>query len=91
MTEINNKEEMELAQAGRVKIRIPTLMVIAKRDVALRPELAGKMKDFIDELKMVEVDASHWALWERPTEVNAYLTEWLRGILDEEGRLRASI
>jgi len=91
MTEINNKEEMELAQAGRVKIRTPALMVVARKDVALKPELAGKMEDFIENLKMVEVDASHWALWERPAEVNAHLTEWLRGILDREGRLRPSI
>jgi pimeloyl-ACP methyl ester carboxylesterase len=59
-------------------IDIPTLFVLALKDAALPPWMSTNMGQSIPNLTKKEVDASHWALWERPAEVNAYVKEWLQ-------------
>ena len=38
------------------------------------------MGKYIPKLTRREVDAGHWALWQRPDEVNAHIKAWLQDI-----------
>jgi pimeloyl-ACP methyl ester carboxylesterase len=44
------------------------------------------MKKHIPNLTLKQVDTAHWALWEKPAEVNAILEEWLKNVVFAEGR-----
>lgn len=57
------------------------LFVLATKDQALKPHMAVKMGERIERLTRKEVDAGHWALWEKPEEVNKILTEWFEGVV----------
>ena len=72
--EINFDDELELQNRT---IDIPVLFILASRDTALRPEMAVKMNEYIPQLTRQEVNASHWALWETPEEVNKFITQWM--------------
>jgi pimeloyl-ACP methyl ester carboxylesterase len=87
---INFDEERKLLQEGRTRVRVPALMVVATRDRALPPPMSAGMDKHFDNLVMREVDATHWALWEKPAETNQHIDEFLRGILKEQP-LKASI
>ncbi|KAH8890780.1 epoxide hydrolase [Thozetella sp. PMI_491] len=83
---INWEEEQELLlQPGRTRITAPSLMVVAKRDAALPPQLAAKMPQSFDNLTMKEVDATHWALWEAAAEVNNHLEQFLNSVVKGSG------
>ncbi|KAF2400801.1 epoxide hydrolase [Trichodelitschia bisporula] len=71
--EANWRDELELQTT---KITIPSLFVQAQRDVVLSPALAAGMEQYVSDLTRREVDATHWALWERPEHINRILREW---------------
>ena len=89
-TKIKWEEELPLAQAkiGSVEKKIATLslMIKAKRDVALPPSMSVGMENFFEELTVREVDTSHWALVEDPKGVNGFIGEFVEGVLEREGR-----
>jgi pimeloyl-ACP methyl ester carboxylesterase len=87
---INFEEEKELLDKGKTKVMLPSLMVVALKDVALLPAYSVGMEKYVPNLVKKEVDASHWALWEKPAEVNQYIEEFLKGILKGHP-LKASI
>lgn len=59
-------------------IRKPAMMVTADKDAALPPSMAANMNQYIPDLEMHNVEnAGHWVLWEKPTECNQYLHQWL--------------
>lgn len=64
---------------------MPTLFIGATRDSVLKPEMAAGMPAMIPQLTMREVDATHWALMEKPDEVNALLKEWIGGFVFASG------
>lgn len=66
------------------KFTFPTLFIGASRDSALPPSLAASMDAFFDNLEKQEVDATHWALIERPQEVNNFI----KGFLDKAGLVK---
>lgn len=79
--EVNYVEELEhFFKDGQVKerprIEQEVLFVLATKDRALKPEMALKMEEMIAKLTRREVVAGHWALWEKPEEVNTILKEW---------------
>lgn len=76
--------EDELAILGR-KITIPVLFVQALKDPALPPHLGKSMAKHVPDLTVKQVDAAHWALWEKPEEVNGFITGWLRDVVFKEG------
>lgn len=90
MHKVNFDEELELVKAERFRITMPALMVTASEDVALPPAMTAGMDKHFDNLVKKGVDASHWALWERPAEVNAHISEFLEGVLKGQA-LKASI
>lgn len=55
----------------------PTLFILATKDDILTADLASGMEAYVSKLSRREVLASHWALWQTPSEVNAHIKEWL--------------
>jgi soluble epoxide hydrolase / lipid-phosphate phosphatase len=55
--------------------------VAGTKDIALPPSLGAKMGRFCSNLRKEEVEAGHWALWEKPEEVNKFVGEWLRDVV----------
>ena len=77
--EINHRDELKLLEMdpARVKIECPVLFISAKKDDALPPRMSRGMEKWVPRLTRREVDASHWALWEKPDEVNGWIGKWL--------------
>ena len=66
-------------QLDMARITVPSLMVVAEWDAALRPELAEPMKAFVDELECVTIPGcGHWTQQEHPEALNRILVDWLR-------------
>jgi pimeloyl-ACP methyl ester carboxylesterase len=64
---------------GAKPIDVPSLMVCAAWDPALRPEMAGGMPALCRDLEMVTIErCGHWTQQERPDELNRILIDWLR-------------
>ena len=53
------------------------MFIQATDDEALPPKLSEGMERFVPNLTRKEVKSSHWALWEKPVEVNGMIREWL--------------
>lgn len=57
----------------------PCLFIGAELDLFLPIEIAGDMPKLIPDLEShVLNDCGHWVMWERPAELNALLTDWLK-------------
>lgn len=61
-----------------VRIKCPMLFVSAMEDDMITGEIVGMMGVNVPDLTIREVDAGHWLLWEKPREVNAFITEWMK-------------
>jgi len=83
---INFDDELELAEKGgeAVRIKAPSLMIVATNDVALPPAMATNMSNYFDKLIKREVTATHWALWEAPADVNKHIAEFVASVLGSE-------
>jgi soluble epoxide hydrolase / lipid-phosphate phosphatase len=84
--EVNYVEELEyFFKDGRSEEKLPieqeVLFVLATKDQALKPQMAAKMQERIGNLTTRQVTAGHWALWEKPEEVNGILKEWFDGVV----------
>ncbi|KAF7504089.1 hypothetical protein GJ744_002854 [Endocarpon pusillum] len=91
--EINWEDEWEyLFRFDEVKERPrleqEVLFVLATKDGALRPEMARHMVEggegaeaTLPRLRRREIKAGHWALWERPMEVNEVIKEWVEEVI----------
>jgi soluble epoxide hydrolase/lipid-phosphate phosphatase len=62
---------------------MPFLFIAGTRDEALPPSMSSGMDKYFRSLTRGEVNASHWALWEKPEEVNQYIKEFLFGTAGE--------
>jgi pimeloyl-ACP methyl ester carboxylesterase len=66
-------------QVGVAKIEVPSLMITAEWDMALRPELAAGMPALVPDLEMHQIArCGHWTQQEQPDELNRILVDWLR-------------
>ncbi|KAG9237221.1 Alpha/Beta hydrolase protein [Amylocarpus encephaloides] len=63
------------------KFEMPFLFIGGTKDAALPPAMAAGMEHYFRSLTKGEVNAGHWALWEKPDEVNQYIKEFLFGSL----------
>lgn len=79
--ETNHNEEQAVLNQ---RITIPVLFIQALRDPALPPHLGKRMAKTVPRLSRKQVDASHWALWEKPEEVNSILETWIKETVFEE-------
>lgn len=73
--EVNHREELEILDR---QIQIPTLFIQALRDQALPPHLGKSMAKHIPNFTLKQVNTSHWALWEKPEEVNHIISDWFK-------------
>lgn len=64
-------------------IDIPVLFIQATNDAALPPSLSEGMERFVPHLTRREVQAGHWALWQKPGEINAMVGEWLERVVEK--------
>ncbi len=65
-------------EVGTRPLELPTLMICAEWDPALRPEMAAGMPDLCADLELHTVaKAGHWVQQESPEEVNDLLVDWL--------------
>ena len=62
----------------KTSIDVPSLFICALRDPVLTPGLSEGMDGHFTQLTRKEVDSSHFALWEKPQDVNTIITEWLQ-------------
>lgn len=61
-------------------IRVPTLVLWGERDVALLPELASGLEEWVPGVRVVRFPrASHWVMRDEPLRVNNLLLEFLSG------------
>ncbi|OCK75699.1 alpha/beta-hydrolase [Lepidopterella palustris CBS 459.81] len=74
----NWEEDQGLLNKGTIDI--PTLFIQANYDSVLKPSMAKEMEKHLTNLSRGEVDASHWALIQKPDEVNAIVKKWLEKV-----------
>lgn len=71
----NFEEEQDLI--GKEKITQPVLFIQATHDSVLKPGMSKGMDGFIPNLTRAEVNAAHFALTQKPVEVNNIIQNWL--------------
>jgi pimeloyl-ACP methyl ester carboxylesterase len=60
-------------------LKVPTLVVWAMRDTALRPVQLGGLYELVEDLKIVQVpDAGHFVPWEKPAPVLRAIGDFMR-------------
>ena len=66
-------------EVGAKPIDVPSLMLCAAWDQALRPEMAAGMPMLCRDLETVTIErCGHWTQQEHPDELNRILVDWLR-------------
>ena len=74
----NTTENWELVAGLREWCSQPALMISPERDVTLPPSSTDHMPEYCAHLERVVLpDCGHWAMWEKPQEVNQLLLDWL--------------
>lgn len=63
------------------------LFIQALKDEALPPHLGKSMAKHIPNLTLKQVNTAHWALWEKPEDVNEIIATWLKDVVFTEGRV----
>jgi soluble epoxide hydrolase/lipid-phosphate phosphatase len=71
--------EEDQALLNKKTIKQPVLFIQATYDSVLKPEMSKSMDALIPNLTRGEVAATHWALTQKPEEVNRTLRQWLEG------------
>lgn len=69
--------EEDQALLDKKVIKQPALFIQATFDSVLKPEMSKAMDQLIPKLTRGEVAATHWALVQKPDEVNQILRQWL--------------
>lgn len=83
--EINYKDELALLNQ---RITAPVLFIQALRDTALPAHLGKGMTRTLPHLAFQQINTSHWALWEKPKEVNEIIAWWLEEVVFGDTRPR---
>ncbi|CAG8903501.1 unnamed protein product [Penicillium egyptiacum] len=81
--DVNYEDELAILDRG---IQVPTLFIQGLRDQALPPHLGKSMSKQVPQLTLKQVNTSHWALWEKPEEVNEIIGTWLKDQSSADGR-----
>jgi pimeloyl-ACP methyl ester carboxylesterase len=63
------------------KLTLPVLVVATLRDAICLPELARQATSvFCTNATVRDIDTGHWAMLEKPDEINALIDEFLTGL-----------
>ncbi|KAI1433936.1 alpha/beta-hydrolase [Xylaria sp. CBS 124048] len=86
---LNSDDEMEMAKESKYssfKFPMPAMLLMADNDPALPAWMAvGQEQYFANGFTMATLkNCSHWALIEKPVQVNEYINTFLRGLLGDE-------
>jgi len=74
----NTTENWWLGQGMPLKIAQPSLMISARQDLFLPPEMTDPMLDMVLDLERhIIEDCGHWVMWEQPDALNRLLLDWL--------------
>ncbi|KAI5297073.1 hypothetical protein KEM55_005176 [Ascosphaera atra] len=76
---INHKDDQELLGCT---IEVPVLFIGCEKDVVLKPDMWAGMEEKLPKLTMRSINAGHWALIEKPTDVNETIGMWLRDVVE---------
>ncbi|KAI9733763.1 MAG: hypothetical protein M1818_007177 [Claussenomyces sp. TS43310] len=79
--ELNWADERVFVGIEGPQIKVPSLLIQATKDDALPPSMSKGMEKHFEDLKIKQVDATHWALWQKPDECNALIEEFLVELL----------
>ncbi|GAB1201219.1 hypothetical protein APSETT444_010607 [Aspergillus pseudonomiae] len=82
--EINYREELAILNKH---ITAPVLFIQALRDTALPAHLGRGMTRTIPHMTFKQINTSHWALWEKPGEVNEIIAWWLEEVVFRDPRM----
>ncbi|KAJ3012215.1 hypothetical protein HKX48_006404 [Thoreauomyces humboldtii] len=74
---VNWEDEVPVMNTRKVEADTPVLMVLAKHDPALPVSMSAHIKEDVMNLTLKKLDTGHWAMMERPDELNVMLGEWL--------------
>ncbi len=75
-----NPPRPSFLDASFPSVNMPTLVVWAMDDLALRPSLIDTLGDYVDDLTLVRVpDCGHFITWEAPDAVNSAMRSFLDG------------
>ena len=75
----NIDQNHEIMKSHDPVIKIPSLWIGAGDDVFLPPEGADGMEELVPDLEKHIIDRSgHWVTWEKPTELNDLMIDWLK-------------
>lgn len=90
--ELNWADELPLTEIeGGWKFKIPGMVVMGEKDLALPPPLADGMEDHFEPStllrKEVAMGVGHWAMWQDPNMINNYIGEFLQSLLGDKIQL----
>jgi soluble epoxide hydrolase/lipid-phosphate phosphatase len=71
---LNHFQEKE-SKIGNVKC--PAMLVVATRDEYLVPAMAKNVQKHVPQCVLTTIDSTHWAMVEKPDELNSVLKNWL--------------
>ncbi len=75
----NVDHNWRLTEGVDLTVHQPVLMFPAELDIMLPPESADQMPALCPDLTMHLLrDCGHWAMWEKPAEINRVMTTWLQ-------------
>ncbi|KAI1861184.1 hypothetical protein JX265_009803 [Neoarthrinium moseri] len=83
----NFDEEKPLADIeGGYKFKVPAMVVMGEKDIALPPKLADGMEVHFENRLRKEVakGVGHWAMWQDPEAINKYIGEFLGSVLGDK-------
>jgi len=83
--------EEDQALLDKKVIKQPVLFIQATYDSVLKPEMSKNMDALIPNLTRGEVPATHWALTQKPEEVNKIIRQWLEGQGLGNGKAKSSL
>ncbi|CAF3448242.1 unnamed protein product [Rotaria socialis] len=77
ITNVDWNDEMSLDPT----IKRPTLYIGGTKDYICLIQAFATQKQYITDLKVIELEACHWIMEEKPDDVNQVINEWIKGIL----------
>jgi pimeloyl-ACP methyl ester carboxylesterase len=64
---------------GGPRTEVPTLLVVPLRDRYVSPAMTSQVARYVPNLRRVELDAGHWAMWSRPDDLAALISAHVAG------------
>jgi soluble epoxide hydrolase / lipid-phosphate phosphatase len=87
----NYEDELPFASLeGGIKFKMPAMVVMGEKDLALPPKLADGMERYFELplRKEIAKGAGHWSHWQAPDAVNELIKGFLDSVLEDESKER---